>query len=185
MAQQEGPARTVRINGDWESWIDQKIREAQERGDFDNLPGKGKPLDLTPNPYAREQELAFKVLKDAGYAPEWIELDKAIRGKADRARATLLRHWEWREARLHELADRPTARRDSRSEAERARILEGWQRAVSAFCLEVEAINKEIAELNLKVPSSRFQRHKLDAVREVERIAGTLPNGIQAGVCDE
>lgn len=37
---------------DWESWIDQAIREAQERGEFDDLPGRGKPLDLTPNPYA-------------------------------------------------------------------------------------------------------------------------------------
>ena len=26
------------------SWIDSQIREAQERGEFDNLPGKGKPL---------------------------------------------------------------------------------------------------------------------------------------------
>ena len=27
--------------------IENKIREAIERGEFDNLPGKGKPLDLT------------------------------------------------------------------------------------------------------------------------------------------
>ena len=46
---------------DWESWIDQQIREAQERGEFDNLPGKGRPLDLTPNPHARERELEFNI----------------------------------------------------------------------------------------------------------------------------
>jgi hypothetical protein len=28
----------------WETWIDKQIREAQERGEFDDLPGKGKPL---------------------------------------------------------------------------------------------------------------------------------------------
>jgi Domain of unknown function (DUF1992) len=28
----------------WESWIDKQIREAMDRGDFDDLPGKGKPL---------------------------------------------------------------------------------------------------------------------------------------------
>ncbi|WP_445188578.1 J-domain-containing protein [Pseudonocardia sp. Cha107L01] len=28
----------------YESVIDEQIRKAQERGDFDNLPGKGKPL---------------------------------------------------------------------------------------------------------------------------------------------
>lgn len=28
----------------YESWIDRQIREAQERGEFDNLPGAGKPI---------------------------------------------------------------------------------------------------------------------------------------------
>ncbi|GAA2091997.1 DUF1992 domain-containing protein [Microlunatus panaciterrae] len=28
----------------FESWIDRQIREAQERGEFDNLPGSGKPI---------------------------------------------------------------------------------------------------------------------------------------------
>lgn len=30
----------------YESWIDRQIREAQERGAFDNLPGAGRPLHL-------------------------------------------------------------------------------------------------------------------------------------------
>ncbi|WP_347348231.1 DnaJ family domain-containing protein [Nigerium sp.] len=30
----------------FESWIDRQIREAMERGEFDNLPGAGKPLEL-------------------------------------------------------------------------------------------------------------------------------------------
>jgi hypothetical protein len=28
----------------YESWVDRQIREAQERGEFDNLPGAGKPI---------------------------------------------------------------------------------------------------------------------------------------------
>lgn len=28
----------------YESWIDRQIREAEERGEFDDLPGAGKPL---------------------------------------------------------------------------------------------------------------------------------------------
>ncbi|MER2092403.1 MAG: DUF1992 domain-containing protein, partial [Saccharopolyspora rectivirgula] len=28
----------------FESWIDRQIREAAERGEFDDLPGAGKPL---------------------------------------------------------------------------------------------------------------------------------------------
>ena len=95
--------------GDWEKWVDQQIREAQERGDFDNLPGTGKPLDLTPNPHAQGRELAFKVLKDAGFAPDWIELEKAIRNKLQSARTALLRQWQWREARMRERPETASA----------------------------------------------------------------------------
>jgi hypothetical protein len=28
----------------WESWVDKQIRDAERRGEFDNLAGKGKPL---------------------------------------------------------------------------------------------------------------------------------------------
>jgi DnaJ family protein C protein 28 len=154
--------------GDWESWIDHQIRQAQERGELDDLPGKGQPLDLTPNPYALDRELAFKVLKDAGYAPEWIELDKAIRGKLEMVRATLARRWEWHNARLAELADRP----DRWAVAEKERVRDGWRRATATFEKEVATINGKIADLNLKVPSSRFQRSRIDAAREIARVTG-------------
>lgn len=35
----------------FESWVDQQIREAQDRGEFDNLPGAGKPLTDLDTPY--------------------------------------------------------------------------------------------------------------------------------------
>jgi DnaJ homolog subfamily C member 28 len=151
---------------DWESWIDQQIREAQERGAFDNLPGRGQHLDLTPNPYAPDQELAFKILKDAGFAPEWIELDKAIRAKLSRARQVLAQQWEWYQERMQELAGRT----DSWSESERGRTLAGWQRATAAFEHEVASVNAEITILNLKVPAPRFQRTKIDPLEEVRRL---------------
>jgi DnaJ family protein C protein 28 len=153
---------------DWESWIDQQIQEAQERGVFDQLPGRGRPLDLTPNPYAQDRYLAYKILRDAGYAPEWIELDKVIRGKLEVSMATLGRCWEWREMRLSELAHRS----DVKAKIERQRVEAGWQNAVAAFEVEVEAINREIVELNLKVPSPRFQRSRVNPEREVERLTG-------------
>jgi len=28
----------------WETWVDRQIRESMERGEFDDLPGKGKPI---------------------------------------------------------------------------------------------------------------------------------------------
>lgn len=36
---------------DFESWVDKQIREAGERGAFDDLAGKGKPLPDLDKPY--------------------------------------------------------------------------------------------------------------------------------------
>ncbi|WP_328924755.1 DUF1992 domain-containing protein [Streptomyces sp. NBC_00190] len=36
---------------DIESWVDRQIREAADRGDFENLPGWGKPLASLDAPY--------------------------------------------------------------------------------------------------------------------------------------
>jgi hypothetical protein len=152
----------------WENWIDRQIRDAQERGEFDNLAGKGQPLDLTPNPFAQDREMAFKILKDAGYAPEWIELDRAIRAKLQGARKVLSRSREQREARLKELADHS----GKWAVAERQRALASWQMAVASFKEEVEDINKEIADLNLKVPSPLLQRPKVGADREIADLEG-------------
>jgi DnaJ family protein C protein 28 len=154
-----------------ESWIDEQIRQAQERGEFDDLPGKGKPLDLTPNPYALDRELAFKVLKDAGYAPDWIELDKSIRVKLDALRARLALSWAWHKSREWELGDGM----DAAVEVERMRSAASWQETVAGLAGELEEINKLIAELNLKVPGPRFQRKILVLEREVERIASEGP----------
>ncbi|MEW6477263.1 MAG: DUF1992 domain-containing protein [Actinomycetota bacterium] len=35
----------------WESWVERKIRESMERGEFDNLPGSGKPIPDLARPY--------------------------------------------------------------------------------------------------------------------------------------
>src|SRR5256885_8302479 len=35
----------------FESWVDQQIREATERGEFDNLPGAGKPIPGQGEPH--------------------------------------------------------------------------------------------------------------------------------------
>ena len=158
--------KAARKAGDWESWIDEEIRQAQERGAFDDLPGKGKPVDLSPIPHAKERELGFKILKDAGFAPEWIEIDKAVRGKLLQERTGLAQRyaaWLTRKAELE-------GRSDAWAERERRRSLASWENAVASFERALGAINKEIRELNLKVPSPRFQRTLLDIDSELARV---------------
>ena len=55
------------------------IKEAQERGDFDNLPGKGKPVDLSTYFDSPEDiRVAQSVLKNAGMTSPEAELLKKI-----------------------------------------------------------------------------------------------------------
>ena len=63
---------------------EQKIREAQERGDFDDLPGRGKPITYPDDSRVPEElRLAYKILKNAGFAPPEIQLKKEILQIAD------------------------------------------------------------------------------------------------------
>ncbi len=64
----------------WDSWVDTAIREAQQRGEFDDLPGQGHPLRLDDNPFAGDRAMGFRVLKNAGVLPYWMELEKEIAG---------------------------------------------------------------------------------------------------------
>jgi len=56
-----------------------KIREAQQRGDFRDLPGAGKPLVLDDNSMVPpELRAAFRILKNAGFIPAEVGIRKDI-----------------------------------------------------------------------------------------------------------
>ena len=58
---------------------EERIRDAIQRGEFDNLPGRGKPLILEDDRHIPEDlRLAYKVLKNAGCLPPELELKKEI-----------------------------------------------------------------------------------------------------------
>lgn len=61
-----------------------RIREAQQNGAFDNLPGMGKPLELEDDSNIPEDlRMAYKILKNAGCLPPEIEERKEIGKLAD------------------------------------------------------------------------------------------------------
>jgi hypothetical protein len=67
------------------SAIDDAIREAMARGDFDNLPGAGKPLPLDDDPYTPdEMKQAYRIMKQNDLTPDWIAQGKALEKEADR-----------------------------------------------------------------------------------------------------
>jgi len=65
--------------GIMETIAENRIRAAQEEGFFDNLPGKGKPLNLDDDIGVPEDlRLAFKILKNAGCIPIEVELSRQV-----------------------------------------------------------------------------------------------------------
>ena len=62
-----------------QSIAERRIAEAQERGDFDNLPGTGRPLRLEDDSAVPEElRMAYKVLKNAGCLPPELADRKEI-----------------------------------------------------------------------------------------------------------
>lgn len=58
--------------------IEERIRKAQKEGEFENLPGSGKPLKFDAMRIPEELRLAYKILKNADCLPPEIELKKEI-----------------------------------------------------------------------------------------------------------
>lgn len=74
--------------------VEQRIWHSMEEGQFENLPGKGKPLNLHANPHADPAEdTLYRILNKNGFAPEWVELNKEIRSKAKEWRVSLKKSW--------------------------------------------------------------------------------------------
>ena len=88
----------------YESAIDRRLREAQERGEFDNLPGAGKPLPGAGGEYDEDwwvKEWLAREGESAGVLPPTLlpplDADEVVRG--------------WRNRRVSGVPGRPADRR--------------------------------------------------------------------------
>jgi hypothetical protein len=64
----------------WGRIVEEQIRDAQQKGEFDDLAGQGKPLVTNDEETALEGDLkmAHHILKNADALPLWIEMNKEI-----------------------------------------------------------------------------------------------------------
>lgn len=136
--------------GEFDRISEEKIRRAMEAGEFDRLPGKGKPLKLDENPYEPEgMGAAFRMLKNNNFTLPWIEEGLEIERKR------LLAH-----RGLHDACSAQVSP-------------EGVRQANEQFAQLIESLNREIIHYNLRVPGSAFQRNMLNL--EAERAAALSP----------
>ena len=130
----------------WELIAERKIREAMAEGAFENLSGKGRPLNLEEDPYEDPSlRMAHRLLRNNGFAPAWIEEAKDLEHAIEMARRNVARALAARGAR------------------ERQRILDGSRE-------QVAEINRRILAHNLKTPSTQFHMRPVDA----EDLIGSL-----------
>jgi DnaJ family protein C protein 28 len=141
---------------------EEKIRQAMAAGEFDQLSGKGKPLNLQENPYEPEGwGTAFRLIQQNGFSLPWIEAGLEI--ERERLQAHRLLRCACRES------DPATS-----------------NQAHERFAHRIERLNQEIKQYNLHVPALVFQRHMLDL--DTERAAALsdrlCPPGAESQVQD-
>lgn len=130
--------------------VEEQVRQAFQSGEFDNLPGKGRPLNLSENPFAAGQEAAFSILHNNGFTPGWIEEKRQIEEELAESRRLLGRAWQ---------------RHDGSDWGQQQ-----WRRAVTVFETEIAKLNQRIRTYNLKAPSATVHLLHLDAAAETEAV---------------
>ena len=82
-----------------QSIAERRIEESMAKGDFDDLPGRGKPLELEDDSHVPpELRMAYKVLRNAGCVPPELAERKEISNLAD-----MLEHCEDEQERVRQM----------------------------------------------------------------------------------
>ncbi|NJL92317.1 MAG: DUF1992 domain-containing protein [Anaerolineae bacterium] len=147
---------------------DEHIRKAMERGDFENLNSAGKrlPLDLS-RLVPEEDRLANKIMADNEVLPPWIAERQDLEQALDRARQgwqRACRRWKQAQERLQRM------RYDEHRVRQQWAAEDDLKAAESAFQDQIRAINRQILNYNLKVPTANLTLDALDAVREMGKL---------------
>ena len=159
----EGGAKAAppkRAPQDWDTLINRRIEEAMQRGDFDNLRGKGKPLNTTPEPHVPpDMQMANSLLKNNDLSPAWISDRAAVLGLIERFRDKL----------RAVAADFAQARAEARTPERGQELDELWGRYVETWRAEIVEINKRVLTQNLKQPVTFLEIVPLRLEHELKR----------------
>ena len=151
--------------------VNKQIEEAMERGEFANLPGKGKPLKFDTNPFLTPQaRMTNRLLKKNGFAPQWVELEKEIKQEKTQLER-LLTNLKGRRERLATIVQKHPHRHKavSRSfEHERAR-------SIAQYTEKLENLNQKIQRVNLLMPTRNRQYALINQAQMLTRFQKACP----------
>lgn len=171
------PRRPAPPNETTDGRIRRAIDEAAEQGFFENLPGSGKPLDLSDedNPFIPDDmRLAYRILRNAGYSLPWIELRKEIEAQTVRLERAVAAYPEVLRATLGNIQHLPAYRRAQRL----ARVKTQHQEAVARHANTIDELNRKIDDFNLSVPVESLQLRRVNRPAALAALEAALPSSL-------
>ncbi|NXC75217.1 DJC28 protein, partial [Anhinga anhinga] len=150
-------SKKVKITQAVERLVEDLIQESMAKGDFDNLSGKGKPLQkFSDCPHIDPMTHNLnRILIDNGYQPEWILMQKEIRETIEQLRKSVV-------ASRSKLGGPMTPYRQKQ-----------WNRICEQFIEDIRKLNKRIDNFNLVVPILSRQMVHFSADKEIARAQKT------------
>ncbi|MEE6467980.1 hypothetical protein FKM82_008126 [Ascaphus truei] len=146
-------SKKVKITQAVERLVEDLIQESMAKGDFDNLSGKGKPLEkfsYCPHVDPMTHNLN-RILIDNGYQPEWINLQKEIRHTIDKLRKEVL-------SSRKKLGEPMTHTKNQQ-----------WGEICEQLKADITKLNKRINNFNLVVPLLNRQMVHFNVAKEIVR----------------
>jgi hypothetical protein len=152
---------------------ERRIQEAIDEGKFDDLPGKGKPLDLEEDVSTPAHlRVANRILKNAGVLPDWMQLDAEI----DRQRESIRRASD----RLEHEYPRRKARALSASglgslEKRKLEFARWLARERAEYLSTMRQVNTDITKLLMLAPSVQRVQAPIKLAEETARFDEAFP----------
>ncbi|XP_008924466.3 dnaJ homolog subfamily C member 28 [Manacus vitellinus] len=150
-------SKKVKITQAVERLVEDLIQESMAKGDFDNLRGKGKPLQkFSDCPHIDPMTHNLnRILIDNGYQPEWILLQKEIRETIEGLRKSVV-------ASRRKLGEPMTPLEQKQ-----------WSRICEQFVEDIRKLNKRVDNFNLVVPILSRQMVHFSPEKEIVRAQKT------------
>lgn len=153
--------KSLRPPDRWNDLISQRIEEAMRAGKFDNLRGKGRPLNPAPEPHVPpDMQMANSLLKNNDLTPAWISDRAQILGEIERFRRKLSAAF----------AEHTSALAAAETATEQARIEQRWQAQLASWQEEIRTLNRRIELQNFKQPVTFLEIVKLRLEDEVRKL---------------
>ena len=149
-----------RMRHDWNNLIEDLIEDGQQRGLFDDLSGKGQPLELRTNLYEGSKALSNQLLKDNNLRPAWLSIRLSVQERIEMFRRDVARTWQ-RYGPAFEQA---------LGEAHRTALTTGWDDECRHWQSEIVELNRMVDDYNLRRPSSSLEIFRLRLDDELKKV---------------